>query len=63
MYEIRARQARRIRRRCQRRSQNRNGLGVSELFLAPSADAEAILSTTDARLKLFLLGFDNIPQK
>ena len=30
-----AKQARLIRRRSQRRSQNRDGLGVSELFLAP----------------------------
>jgi hypothetical protein len=55
---MKARQARAIRKRCQRHSQNRNGLGVSELFLAPAKDAEAILRSADFRLKRYLLGFD-----
>ncbi len=52
-----ARQARHIRRRSQSRSQNENGCGVSELFLASSADAEIILRTKDLRLKYWLLGY------
>ena len=56
-----ARRARRIRRRCQSNSQYRDGLGVSELFLAPPADALAILAVRDTRLKLYLLGFSIIP--
>ena len=56
-----ARAARAIRKRSQAHSQNRNGLGVSELFLASSADASAILAACDTRLKLYLLGFDEIP--
>ena len=51
-----ARAARRIRRRCQRHSQNRDGLGVSELFLAPADDAAIILAARDLRLKAYLLG-------
>jgi hypothetical protein len=58
---IRARHARSIRRGCQRRSQHRDGLGVSELFLAPPVDAHIILAATDTRLKLYLLGFSRIP--
>ncbi len=38
-----ARCARHIRRRSQSHSQNPNGCGLSELFLAPTADAEIIL--------------------
>lgn len=53
-----ARQARAIRRRCRRNSQNLNGMGVSELFLAPAEDAAAILRVSDMRLKRYLLGFD-----
>lgn len=53
-----ARKARAIRRRSQSRSQFRNGLGVSELFLADEADAAAILGACDFRLKKYLLGFD-----
>ncbi|MFQ5590309.1 MAG: hypothetical protein ACE5HE_04005 [Phycisphaerae bacterium] len=54
---ITARRARSIRRGCQRRSQYRNGLGISELFLAPAVDAEVIVAAKDIRLKLYLLGF------
>jgi hypothetical protein len=53
-----ARKIRKIRRGCQRRSANRAGLGVSELFTAPSGEARAILSVRDPRLKRYLLGFD-----
>jgi hypothetical protein len=56
-----ARRARAIRRRCQQHSQNRDGLGVSELFLAPPEDAAAILAARDFRLKAYLLGFSQIP--
>ena len=52
-----ARQARQIRRGCQRRSQNRDGLGVSELFTAPAGHARSILTASDLRLKRYLLGF------
>lgn len=52
-----ARQLRRIRRGCQMRSANRDGLGVSELFTAPRHDAAIILSVRDLRLKKYLLGF------
>lgn len=52
-----ARSARAIHRRSQRRSQNRDGLGVSELFLASKADASVILVTRDVRLKQYLLGY------
>ena len=52
-----ARQARHLRRRSQSRSQNENGCGLSELFLAMPADAEIILRTNDLRLKYWLLGF------
>ncbi|MFQ5502776.1 MAG: hypothetical protein ACE5EQ_10825 [Phycisphaerae bacterium] len=52
-----ARKARRIRRSAQSRSANRDGLGVSELFTAPSAHAEAILATQDVRLMRYLLGY------
>ena len=55
-----ARRARAIRRRSQRRSQFRNSLGVSELFLATEADAVAILDASDMRLKRYLLGFDEV---
>ncbi|MFQ5589866.1 MAG: hypothetical protein ACE5HE_01770 [Phycisphaerae bacterium] len=58
---ITARRARIIRRGCQRRSQNRDGLGVSELFLAPPADAAVILAASDVRLKYYLLGFSQVP--
>ena len=58
---ITARKVRSIRRGCQKRSQNRNGLGISELFLAPDVDAEIILSVMDLRLKFYLLGFSRIP--
>lgn len=57
---ITARQARSIRRASQRRSQNHNGLGVSELFLTPPAEASIILAVTDVRLKLYLLGFPTV---
>ncbi len=57
---ISGRQARTIRRGSQRRSQNRDGLGVSELFLAPVDVAEIILAVTDVRLKRYLLGFSKI---
>ncbi len=52
-----ARQARHLRRRSQSRSQNENGCGFSELFLATPADAEIILRTNDLRLKYWLLGY------
>lgn len=58
-----ARQIRAIRRRSQRRSQFRNGLGVSELFLAPPKDSAAILSVGDLRLKRYLLGMSDIRNK
>jgi hypothetical protein len=54
-----ARLARTIRRGCQRRSQNRQGLGVSELFTAPLTHARAILATSDFRLKRYLLGLED----
>ena len=57
---MKARTLRALRRRSQRRSQNRNGMGVSELFLASKADATMILAAEDARLKQYLLGFDRI---
>ncbi|GMU20126.1 MAG: hypothetical protein AMXMBFR13_02250 [Phycisphaerae bacterium] len=53
-----ARLARAIRRRSQRRSQNRNGLGISELFLAPPDEASLIMAVHDTRLKLYLLGYE-----
>ncbi len=56
-----ARRARSIRRGCQRRSQHPNGLGVSELFLAPLVDAGVIVAAKDVRLKLYLLGFSRLP--
>lgn len=56
-----AKRARHIRRGSQSRSQNPNGLGISEIFLAPPADAEVILATTDLRLKYWLLGFTVLP--
>ncbi len=49
--------AKQIRRRCQRHSQNHNGLGVSELFLAPQADAKVILEAKTPALKIYLLGY------
>ena len=52
-----ARQARHLRRRSQSRSQNENGCGLSELFLASPADAAIILKTNDLRLKYWLLGY------
>ncbi len=52
-----AKQARSIRRASQRRSQHPDGLGVSELFLAPPAEADVILEARDPRLKRYLLGF------
>lgn len=58
-----ARQIRAIRRRSQKRSQFRNGLGVSELFLAPPHDSAAILSVEDLRLKRYLLGMSDIENK
>ena len=58
---ITARKARTIRRGCQRRSQHRDGLGISELFLAPPDDAAVILSASDIRLKYYLLGFSKLP--
>lgn len=56
-----AKQARLIRRRAQRRSHNRNGLGISEMFLAPHEDSAVILATPDLRLKYWLLGFTEVP--
>ena len=58
---ISARLARTIRRHSQLRSQNREGLGVSELFLASKEEAVIILAATDFRLKCYLLGFSRIP--
>ena len=58
---ISTRLARTIRRHSQLRSQNREGLGVSELFLAPEEEAVIILAATDIRLKYYLLGFSCIP--
>ena len=58
---ISARLARTIRRHSQLRSQHREGLGVSELFLAPEEEAVIILAATDVRLKYYLLGFSFIP--
>ena len=52
-----ARQAKRIRRRCRQHSQNQNGLGISELFLAPPADAQVILAAKTSQLKAYLLGY------
>lgn len=52
-----ARKVRRIRRGCQLRSGNREGMGVSELFTAPRRDAAVILSVRDMRLKRYLLGY------
>lgn len=52
-----ARQIRHIRRRSRSRSQNENGCGLSELFLATPADADIILGTKDLRLKYWLLGY------
>ena len=49
--------AKRIRRRCQRHSQNRNGLGISELFLAPRTHARIILAAKTHTLKTYLLGY------
>jgi len=45
------------------RSQSPNGLGFSELFLAPPSDAEAILATKDLRFKYWLLGYTALPPK
>ncbi len=45
------------------RSQSPNGLGFSELFLAPPADVEIILATKDLRLKYWLLGYTSLPPK
>ena len=56
-------QARHIRRRCQRRSQNPNGLGFSELFLASQEDAAIIVATHDLRLKYWLLGYTAVPPR
>jgi hypothetical protein len=36
-------------------------MGVSELFLAPPAEADVILQAADLRLKRYLLGFFPIP--
>lgn len=58
---MRARQARAIRRRSRRVSQNIDGLGVSELFLSDEKSAGIILKTHDLRLKCYLLGFSHIP--
>ncbi len=58
-----ARQARHIRRRSQRHSQNPNSLGFSELFLAQFEDAAIILATNDLRLKYWLLGFTVLPPR
>ena len=52
-----AKRAKQIRRRCQEHSQNRNGLGISELFLAPPEDAEFILAAKTYALKTYLLGY------
>ena len=58
---IKARKARAIRRASRLRSQHRDGLGVSELFLAGDADAAVIIMASDMRLKMYLLGFTEIP--
>jgi len=58
-----ARSARAIRKRSQVRSQNPNGLGVSELFLASRHEASVILAAGDTRLKMYLLGFAEIPRR
>ncbi len=60
---ITARKARAIRRGSLRRSQDRNGLGVSELFLAPPANAAVILTVRDLRLLRYLLGFLQIAHR
>lgn len=52
-----AKRVKQIRRRCQEHSQNRNGLGISELFLAPPKDAEFILAAQSYALKTYLLGY------
>ena len=49
--------ARKIRRRSQQVSQDRQGMGVSELFLGRPSDVERILAAHDTRLKLYLLGY------
>jgi hypothetical protein len=59
---LKARKVRAIRRGCQQRSQCREGMGVSELFLAPVEDAAVILPAIDSRLKLYLLGFEVAPR-
>ena len=56
-----ARRARHIRRRSQSHSQHPDGCGLSELFLAPPADAQIILATKDPRLKYWLLGYSILP--
>jgi hypothetical protein len=56
-----ARLARHIRRRCQRNSQCLEHCGISELFLAPRSDADAILAARDLRLRYWLLGFGKLP--
>lgn len=56
-----ARQARHIRRRCQRRSACRDHMGVSELFTAPSSDREVMLGVSDPRCLMWLLGFSKVP--
>lgn len=55
-----SRKLRSIRRASQRRSQNRNGLGISELFLAPLDHAAVILEASDKRLKWYLLGYPSV---
>lgn len=60
---ITARRALAIHRGSLRRSQNCNGLGVSELFLAPPAHAAVILTVRDLRLLRYLLGFSEIPRR
>ena len=52
-----AKRAEQIKRRCQAHSQNRNGLGIGELFLAPPKDAEFILAAQTHALKSYLLGY------
>jgi hypothetical protein len=36
-------------------------MGVSELFTAPQPHREAILTTSDVRLQIWLLGFTVLP--
>lgn len=57
-----AKRAKQIRRRCRKHSQNRTGLGISELFLACPKDAAFILAAKTLALKAYLLGYGDAEQ-